>query len=204
MPQAEADAMLQPLVKKALQSAAPKHLPEHWIQKLYTHLPTGNLDRGIFSIYFFNIVNVPVGKAIFQGAGIPHAYLEGQNAELMANSDNVLRGGLTTKHIDVPELLKHTKFEAVVPKILAGEQGQPGETVFHLPVEDFGISVLHLQTGEVYRGNSHSAEIFLVLEGTVDTGGGVFSRGESFIVMAATAYTITAIKAAMLYKAYVP
>jgi len=42
------------------------------------------------------------GQAIFQGAGVPHAYLEGQNIELMSNSDNVLRGGLTPKHIDVP------------------------------------------------------------------------------------------------------
>ena len=56
-------------------------------------------------------VNAKPGQAVFQGAGVPHAYLEGQNVELMANSDNVLRGGLTPKHIDVPELLKHTLFE---------------------------------------------------------------------------------------------
>ncbi len=47
---------------------------------------------------------------------VPHAYLEGQNVEIMANSDNVLRGGLTNKHIDVKELLKHIKFEPTVSK----------------------------------------------------------------------------------------
>ena len=54
-----------------------------------------NIDRGIFSIYLFNLVHLKKGEAIFQDAGVPHAYLEGQNVEIMASSDNVLRGGLT-------------------------------------------------------------------------------------------------------------
>ena len=82
----------------------------------------GNIDRGIFSIYLFNLVHLKKGEGIFQDAGVPHAYLEGQNVEIMANSDNVLRGGLTTKHIDVKELLKHVKCEATYPGYLTGEK----------------------------------------------------------------------------------
>ena len=104
----------------------------------------GDIDRGVFSIYFFNIVKANPGEAIFQGAGIPHAYLEGQNVELMANSDNVLRGGLTPKHIDVPELLKHTIFEGVTPDIMEGEEIKRGEKNYSCPVTDFAISKIEL------------------------------------------------------------
>ena len=65
-----------------------------------------SIDRGIFSIYFFNLLQLRKGEGLFQDAGVPHAYLEGQNVEIMANSDNVLRGGLTNKHVDVKELMK--------------------------------------------------------------------------------------------------
>ncbi|MEJ7679943.1 MAG: hypothetical protein WKG06_19210 [Segetibacter sp.] len=75
-----------------------------------------------FSLFIFSILSrLKEGEAVFQGAGVPHAYLEGQNVELMANSDNVLRGGLTPKHIDVPELLKHITFEGIEPNILRGD-----------------------------------------------------------------------------------
>ena len=56
--------------------------------------------------YLFNIVHLKEGEGIFQDAGIPHAYLRGQNVELMACSDNVIRGGLTPKYVDIVELLK--------------------------------------------------------------------------------------------------
>ena len=57
---------------------------------------------------------------------MPHAYLEGHNVELMANSDNVLRGGLTPKHVDVPELIKHIKFEATIPNVMKGSGKHDG------------------------------------------------------------------------------
>src|SRR6266487_3137863 len=118
MPQHEVNTLLTPLVHRELQRKKDNELtkdnPGWWVSKLYEHQTSvDNIDRGVFSIYFFNIVHVNPGEAVFQGAGIPHAYLEGQNVELMANSDNVLRGGLTPKHIDVPELLKHTIFKGV-------------------------------------------------------------------------------------------
>src|SRR5205085_2878968 len=95
-----------------------------------------NYDRGIFSIYFFNLVHLKKEEGIFQGSGMPHAYLEGQNVEIMANSDNVLRAGLTDKHIDVPELLKHVKFEATIPKIL---NPQSSHKTFSSTAEEFEL-----------------------------------------------------------------
>jgi len=63
-------------------------------------------DRGIIAAMLLNHVRLQPGEALFLGAGIPHAYLDGLGVEIMANSDNVLRCGLTPKHIDVPELLR--------------------------------------------------------------------------------------------------
>jgi mannose-6-phosphate isomerase len=168
------------------------------------------LDRGIFSIYFFNIVQVQPGEAVFQDAGIPHAYLEGQNVELMANSDNVLRGGLTPKHIDVPELLKHTRFEAVHPAILSGEPSEDGlEIIYDSPAPDFVVSRISLERGERYEHTSESTEIMLVLEGaavitevdgvTID-----LKKGQAVVAYYNTSYQIESKAGTVIYKAGVP
>jgi len=167
-------------------------------------LPTSDVDKGIFSIYFFNIVQVKEGEAVFQGAGVPHAYLEGQNVELMATSDNVLRGGLTPKHVDVPELLKHIVFEGIEPNILTGDVSTTGEIEYPLPVADFGISAIKLENGREYVSKSKSAEVFLVIQGEAHCDPVICKRGEVFVVLADTEYTIRGIENAVLYKAFVP
>ena len=115
----ESNKILQPLVDRLLPLYKAGKLdrinPGYWAAKAVDSAEdTTILDKGIYSIYFFNMVMANKGEAVFQDAGIPHAYLEGQNMELMANSDNVLRGGLTPKHVDVPELLKHVVFDKLL------------------------------------------------------------------------------------------
>jgi mannose-6-phosphate isomerase len=97
-----------------------------------------NLDRGIFSIYFLNLLKLEEGEGIFQDAGLPHAYLEGQNIEVMASSDNVLRAGLTSKHIDMEELLRLVKFEATRPDILYPKKGK--KTAYKSPAKEFCLT----------------------------------------------------------------
>ncbi|WP_207492542.1 mannose-6-phosphate isomerase, class I [Aridibaculum aurantiacum] len=205
MPQDAADAMLGPVVKEALAGTPPKNDPAYWVAKLYNgNAPVDGFDRGIFSIYFFNIVQLHKGQAIFQQAGVPHAYLEGQNVELMANSDNVLRGGLTPKHVDVPELLKQTTFEPIHPYVQGGVVKEGGERIFDCPVEDFGISMFSLENGKAYTATAFSAEIFLITQGSVSVGEQQFSAGEAFLVAAETEYTIVANEDTEAYKAFVP
>lgn len=205
MPQEEADTLLLSLVEREITTPHTKDDPGYWVSKLYDGvLPTSNVDRGIFSIYFFNIVKVNEGEAVFQGAGVPHAYLEGQNVELMANSDNVLRGGLTSKHIDVPELLKHIVFEGVEPNILTGQVSTTGEIDYPLPVEDFGVSAIKLENGREYVSKSKSAEIFIVMEGEAHCDNITCKRGEVFVVLPNEEYTIRGIENVVLYKAFVP
>lgn len=204
MPQQEADDLLLPLIKREIAAPHTKDEPGFWVSKLYSGLlPGSNVDKGIFSIYFFNIVKVQDGEAVFQGAGVPHAYLEGQNIELMANSDNVLRGGLTPKHIDVPELLKHIVFEGIEPNIITGEV-VGHEIKYTLPAEDFGISAIKLQNGREYVSQTASAEIFIVMQGEANCGDISCKRGEVFVILPETEYTIRGIEDALLYKAFVP
>lgn len=209
LPQQKVDEVLTPLVKTLLDDKAnlQKNEPGYWAAKVFDDgRSLQNIDRGIFSIYFFNVVEVKPGEAVYQGAGIPHAYLFGQNVELMANSDNVLRGGLTPKHIDVAELLKHTTFEAVEPVILKGESRQNGEKNYPCPVEDFGLSSISLKEGNPYSSKSVSAEIFIITEGEalINEGDLRVKKGEAFIVFANTAYTITTATSLTMYKAFIP
>ena len=93
---ADSDRILKPLMMDAVASVkrgeVDKSHPHWWANKYYEGIiPEKNIDKGIFSIYILNIVQVAKYQAVFQGAGLLHAYLEGQNIELMANSDNVLR-----------------------------------------------------------------------------------------------------------------
>lgn len=78
-------------------------------------------DPGVIAAMLLNHVRLQPGEALFLGAGIPHAYLSGLGVEIMANSDNVLRCGLTPKHVDVPELLRIVRFEAADPGVLRPE-----------------------------------------------------------------------------------
>lgn len=207
LPTQDADEMLTPLVKRELQTTHQKSEPGYWVKKLYENgFEAKNIDRGIFSIYFFNIVELQPGEAIFQKAGVPHAYLEGQNVELMANSDNVLRGGLTPKHIDVSELLKHISFEGIEPHILYPSVSDSGEINYPLPVEDFAISAIQLQKSQEYQSTSASAEIFLVMNGSVTVDKQIqCKRGEAFVILPDTDYTIiTSADDTLLYKAFVP
>lgn len=173
MPQAEVNRILQPLldaIRLRYQTTPPVNFDEdYWALKAAdTFNKDGNIDRGIFSIYLFNIVRLHKGEGIYQAAGVPHAYLQGQNVEIMANSDNVLRGGLTTKHIDVKELLKHVKCEATYPSILNPAANEEGERIFEAPVNDFRLSVFMLKKGDTVSFEPGGVEIILLTEGLVE------------------------------------
>ncbi|MGW6691823.1 mannose-6-phosphate isomerase, class I [Streptomyces sp. NPDC054961] len=106
-------------------------------------------DPGVIAAMLLNHVRLQPGEAMFLGAGIPHAYLDGLGVELMANSDNVLRCGLTPKHVDVPELLKVVAFEPGDPAVLRPEGD--GEEVYETPIDEFRLSRFVLATGGAPR-----------------------------------------------------
>ncbi|MGI8951543.1 MAG: mannose-6-phosphate isomerase, class I [Chitinophagaceae bacterium] len=212
LPQKNVDELLMPLVKRELlrkkNNELKKHEPGWWVAKLFKEKDEiKNIDKGIFSLYFFNIVKANCGEAVFQKAGIPHAYLEGQNVELMANSDNVLRGGLTPKHVDVPELIKHTFFEGIVPNIMKGEVEKNGEQKYACPVPDFGISKINLNAGETLNAQTSSLEIWVIMEGNMQLKGTnelTAKKGEAVCLLPNENVVVTAFENTTAYKAFVP
>ncbi|MBD0400494.1 mannose-6-phosphate isomerase, class I [Flammeovirga sp. EKP202] len=187
-----------------------KSSPDYWTAKSVALQAEGeDLDKGIYSIYFFNIVKADVGEAVFQDAGLPHAYLEGQNMELMANSDNVLRGGLTPKHVDVPELLKHVTFDETHPNVMDGELQADGlERIYKSPAPDFELSRISLKGGDQYTHTAKTAQIIIVSEGeaTITEGDDTLTltRGEVALLLVDANYSISTSSEAVLFKATAP
>jgi len=96
-------------------------------------------DRGIVTALMLNHIELQTGEAIFVPAGMPHAYLSGLGVEVMLASDNVLRGGLTPKHIDIDELQKVLVFEANQPAPQTGRALAQGIAQFELDVDEFAF-----------------------------------------------------------------
>lgn len=98
-------------------------------------------DPGALVALLLNYVELAEGEAVFVGAGVPHCYLHGLGAELMASSDNVLRAGLTSKRVNVPELLRVLDFRPAEPAVL---RPVPGAYTYPTPTDDFRLSRLDL------------------------------------------------------------
>jgi mannose-6-phosphate isomerase len=218
MPQQSVNQLLQPLLDRIVPlytSGQLKKSEENFWAARAALIFAGNgkneprsIDRGIFSIYFFNLLRLKKGEALFQDAGVPHAYLEGQNVEIMANSDNVLRGGLTNKHIDVKELMKHIKFEETVPNIIAPEKINKYEQLYRTGVPDFKLSRFILGKDDACTFESASGETLLVLEGSVsitsEEGQTSLKRGEAAFIISHHQVSLKCQADAEVYRASVP
>ncbi|WP_075661571.1 mannose-6-phosphate isomerase, class I [Streptomyces acidiscabies] len=142
-------------------------------------------DPGVIAAMLLNHVRLQPGEALFLGAGIPHAYLSGLGVEIMANSDNVLRCGLTPKHVDVPELLRVVRFEATGPGVLRPEASPDGEEVYDTPIDEFRLSRYVLPEGtSVHDLTLGAPQILLCTAGTVRAGEHDLAPGQSVFVAA--------------------
>ena len=141
-------------------------------------------DIGAVLALLLNPVRLAPGEAIFLGAGNVHAYLHGLGVEIMANSDNVLRCGLTGKHVDAPEVLRVADFSA-----LAQPRSEPvrtrGVVTFAVPVPDFELSVLSVPV--VGDATAPGPQILLCADGRVSAGGIELGPGQAVFVAAGRA-----------------
>jgi mannose-6-phosphate isomerase len=206
---ADSDAILIPLLEEAVASvkngSVDKMHPHWWANKYYQGVvPSAHVDKGIFSIYILNIVFIPKNHGIFQGAGLLHAYLEGQNIELMANSDNVLRGGLTPKHVDMNELMQHVLFKPTYPAVMEGTPINPTEVNYPCPVSDFGLSKLAIKAGESYTIHTQSIEMLLVMEGQMELQGQIYQAGEVALIKPEQAISIGSSKGVLIFRSFAP
>ena len=119
-------------------------------------------DIGVLSPLFMVIAQLEPGEAMYISSGQLHSYLEGAGIELMANSDNVLRGGLTSKNIDVPGLLEILDFSSNKRCLLNPERGMNNERLYRCPAEEFLLSEISLNEGDVFVGpKERSVEIMI-------------------------------------------
>jgi mannose-6-phosphate isomerase len=167
-------------------------------------------DMGALSPALLNLICLEPGQAMYLPAGQLHAYLDGVGIELMANSDNVLRGGLTQKHVDVQELLSVVRFGETSVQILDARPMGPAESGYDCPAEEFSLTVIRPTTGQPYICAAvESVQMLLCTagEGRLDHGGQgeilSVKKGDSFLVPAGLdSYAIHG--NATVYKAAVP
>ena len=122
-------------------------------------------DSGLFSPLLLNVITLQPGEAMFLFAQTPHAYLRGVALEVMANSDNVLRAGLTPKYIDIPALLANVKFTPTPQsQLLTRPLAQESMLRFPVPVEDFAFAI-HNLSSQPQQVVQQSAAILFCIEG---------------------------------------
>ena len=196
----EVDAELGPIVESLGDGHYGKEDREYWVLRCHEeYSEKGHYDRGLFSIYLLNLIHLEPGEAIYLDAGTLHAYLEGSGVEIMANSNNVLRGGLTKKHVDIPELLNNVVFRAEAAQILRASKLGPSEWAYRAAAKEFELR--RIEGGHV-NSRDHGPEILFVAEGEGTVEDHLVSRGQALFVPEGETYHVQG--TLTLYKATVP
>ena len=165
-----------------------QEIQREWVGRLILQFP---VDVGVLAPLFLHIVRIGPGEAIYQPPRVLHAYLDGFGVELMANSDNVLRGGLTPKNVDVDELLKVLDFRAFEPRVLSpvSVTSEKALAFFPTPSEEFALGIADPSRqpgGEIRLAGGEGPLIVLCLEKRVRLSDGsgqlVLERGQSAFI----------------------
>jgi len=159
----------------------------HLIQRLNVEYPG---DVGIFCVYFLNVFELKAGEAVFLAANVPHAYLFGDCLECMAQSDNVVRAGLTPKLRDTKVLCEMLNYKhAGPPRVMKGSQHASVKscTTYEAPIDEFALQISTLTGGAksvMPMENNTAASILLVLNGSGELDGKKVNRGDVLLVPA--------------------
>ncbi|MEV4319261.1 mannose-6-phosphate isomerase, class I [Actinocrispum sp. NPDC049592] len=174
LPQTALDTLLPEML-----DACVLHVKEHgeFDQECRTILELGEAhegDAGVLAALLLNRVALAPGEAIFLPAGNLHTYLHGTAVEILANSDNILRGGLTPKHVDVPELLRVLDFTCADMPVLSGTAVDTGHWRYPTDALEFELSRLEWAPDESHEGLLASCGPQIV----ICTAGGVVLQAE--------------------------
>jgi mannose-6-phosphate isomerase class I len=187
--------------------------PEHWVLAAHAEFSSdGAPDRGLVFVVLLNLLRLAPGEGLFLEAGVPHAYLRGAGLEVMSSSDNVLRGGLTPKHVDPAELARVVDFSGREPHLVRGEPGADVlERRYATSAAEFELSLLEVGPAPVER-TARGPEILLVAradaDGLVrihdDQSEVVLHRGAACLVTDGTRHHASATAEATLCRVRVP
>lgn len=177
-------------VEQAAERARATAGPEaSWVAELAARYPG---DPGALSPLFFHLVELAPGEALYVPPGELHSYLEGVGVEIMACSDNVVRGGLTQKHVALRELFSVASLAPRSPHVLrGGRPGQSGLTAYPVPASEFAVARVDVEPNAPRRIEGlGSAALFLCMEGSVSLRDGAsgarveLARGASALLAA--------------------
>lgn len=215
---ADVDSILEPLVLRLAAAASEKPFSpdewEYWVlqaDREFSH--DGHRDRGLFSIYLLNLVHLEPGEAVYLPAGILHAYLRGSGMELMANSNNVLRGGLTRKHVDVPELLTNVVFEGGPAEVIMPDTADRVESVYRTSASEFELHRIDVSPDQSFRsGAVENADIVIVIDAdksaqvTIRSASAALqmSKGNVVLVPHGVEFDVNSSAPATLFRATIP
>jgi len=148
-------------------------------------------DTGLLAPLYLNVFNLDPGEALYLDAGVMHSYLEGAGIEIMANSDNVLRGGLTSKHIDLDELASILDFSPFEGGILNPTAQDSRMSVYASRAREFTLRRLDLESGSPYQLETDNLPVILLSENgslqlSWDGAAKTILRGESAFITADT------------------
>jgi phosphomannomutase len=219
LPKERVEAIISPLIQRLGEVnnriPYPKSSAEYWVLRCYDTFSMEEHREGIFSIYFLNLMRLKPDQAMYLSAGVLHAYLEGVGMEIMANSNNVLRGGLTDKHVDVPELMNTVVFQGEPPAVRDGVRVSETETVYRElgDVPEFQLSRINISRENAHvQPPLHDVETLIVLEAEHplvlrmdDASQLTLTRGQTVLIPRGIGYRLLASKGeATLFRATVP
>lgn len=165
MPTDEGAALVRAVIAAADRGAPSTFTRElEWARRLDALYPG---DVGVVSALLLNLVHLEPGEALYLGAGNLHAYLSGVGVEIMASSDNVLRGGLTKKHIDVPELMRVLDFVDGPVMPVRARAVDAHERAWDTPAREFRLSAIDVARGASVERVVRGPEILLCVAGSV-------------------------------------
>jgi mannose-6-phosphate isomerase len=204
LPQGRRAALVEPVTAAAARAGAGPFADAFaWVGRLAALYPG---DPGVVIALLLRLVRLAPGEALFMPAGNMHAYLRGVGVEIMASSDNVLRGGLTPKHVDVPELLRVLHFaEEPIPAVRPAP-ARPGEWIYGTPARQFELSRNEPPAAGL-ETPVWGPEILLCTSGEVsatDAGGRIVLRrgGSAFVPASTGRYRLEG--AGVLFRAALP
>jgi len=169
------------------------------------------IDVGLLSLFILNAIHLKEGQGIYIKAGIPHAYLYGNIVECMANSDNVIRAGLTPKFKDIDALIETLTPEIESVKIIKGRR-RNNEFVYETPTQEFRVSRLDLTTeNQITVITRNRPEIWLVLKGkailtwNMNSQRQEFTQGQAiFIPACLNQFSAQSVPSSTIYRVQVP
>lgn len=194
---------------RALEGLPSRTLADSWVLRVAPSFPNG--DVGVPCFYLMNINEIKAGTAVFIGPNIPHAYLDGRSLiECMANSNNVVRSGLTGKFQDTETLLSMVDYGArEFHEIKPVNLGVEGALRYRVPAKEFYVDVISPSLGPIELPSRNSATILFCLEGSCaiepkDQPAITITRGEALFLPAAVDEYVLRMETGMVSRAGVP